>query len=59
MAKVCEITGARVRRGSRIHRSGLAKKKVELVDTLPRLLSEMFHLILEISVFGSQSSTNS
>ena len=27
MAKVCEITGARVRRGSRIHRSGLAKKK--------------------------------
>ena len=27
MAKVCEITGARVRRGSKIHRSGLAKKK--------------------------------
>ena len=27
MAKICEITGARVRRGSRIHRSGLAKKK--------------------------------
>jgi|GEM_PF-40586 large subunit ribosomal protein L28 len=27
MAKVCEITGARVRRGGKIHRSGLAKKK--------------------------------
>ena len=27
MAKVCQITGARVRRGGRIHRSGLAKKK--------------------------------
>ena len=27
MAKVCEITGARVRRGSKIHRCGLAKKK--------------------------------
>jgi len=27
MAKVCSITGARVRRGRRIHRSGLAKKK--------------------------------
>ena len=32
---------ARVRRGSRIHRSGLAKKKVELVDTLPRLLRDV------------------
>ena len=27
MAKVCEITGARGRRGGQIHRSGLAKKK--------------------------------
>ena len=27
MARVCSITGARVRRGNRIHRSGLAKKK--------------------------------
>ncbi|MCH2061479.1 MAG: 50S ribosomal protein L28 [Verrucomicrobiales bacterium] len=27
MAKICEITGARVRRGGKIHRSGLAKKK--------------------------------
>lgn len=27
MAKVCSITGAHVRRGGRIHRSGLAKKK--------------------------------
>ena len=27
MAKVCNITGARVRTGRRIHRSGLAKKK--------------------------------
>lgn len=27
MAKVCSITGARVRRGGKIHRSGLAKKK--------------------------------
>ena len=27
MAKVCSITGARVRRGNKIHRSGLAKKK--------------------------------
>ena len=27
MAKVCSITGAKVRRGGKIHRSGLAKKK--------------------------------
>ena len=27
MAQVCSITGAKVRRGNRIHRSGLAKKK--------------------------------
>ena len=27
MAKICEITGAHVRRGGKIHRSGLAKKK--------------------------------
>jgi large subunit ribosomal protein L28 len=27
MAKICSITGARVRRGGKIHRSGLAKKK--------------------------------
>ena len=27
MAKVCEITGSRVRRGGKSHRSGLAKKK--------------------------------
>ena len=27
MAKVCDITGARPRRGSKIHRRGLAKKK--------------------------------
>ena len=27
MAKVCQITGAKTRRGGRIHRSGLAKKK--------------------------------
>ncbi len=27
MARVCQITGARVRRGRKIHRSGLAKKK--------------------------------
>ena len=27
MAKVCSITGAKVRTGRRIHRSGLAKKK--------------------------------
>ena len=27
MAKVCKITGAKVRTGRRIHRSGLAKKK--------------------------------
>jgi large subunit ribosomal protein L28 len=27
MARVCSITGARVRRGRKIHRSGLAKKK--------------------------------
>lgn len=27
MAKVCQITGARSRRGGKIHRSGLAKKK--------------------------------
>ena len=27
MARVCSITGARVRRGGKIHRSGLAKKK--------------------------------
>ncbi len=27
MAKVCSITGSRVRRGGKIHRSGLAKKK--------------------------------
>jgi large subunit ribosomal protein L28 len=27
MARVCSITGSRVRRGRKIHRSGLAKKK--------------------------------
>lgn len=27
MARVCSITGAKVRSGRRIHRSGLAKKK--------------------------------
>ena len=27
MAKVCSIRGSRVRRGGKIHRSGLAKKK--------------------------------
>ena len=27
MARVCSITGARPRRGGKIHRSGLAKKK--------------------------------
>lgn len=27
MARICSITGAKVRRGRRIHRSGLAKKK--------------------------------
>ena len=27
MAKVCSITGAKVRSGGKIHRSGLAKKK--------------------------------
>ena len=27
MARICSITGARVRRGNKIHRSGLAKKK--------------------------------
>ncbi|MCB1065074.1 MAG: 50S ribosomal protein L28 [Verrucomicrobiae bacterium] len=27
MSRVCSITGARVRSGRRIHRSGLAKKK--------------------------------
>ena len=27
MANVCQITGARTRRGGKIHRSGLAKKK--------------------------------
>jgi large subunit ribosomal protein L28 len=27
MARVCSITGAKVARGRRIHRSGLAKKK--------------------------------
>ena len=27
MSRVCQITGARKRRGNRIHRSGLAKKK--------------------------------
>mgnify|MGYP001815397650 CR=1 FL=1 len=27
MARVCQITGSRVRRGRKIHRSGLAKKK--------------------------------
>lgn len=27
MAKVCSITGSKVRMGRRIHRSGLAKKK--------------------------------
>jgi len=27
MSKVCQVTGARTRRGNRIHRSGLAKKK--------------------------------
>jgi large subunit ribosomal protein L28 len=28
MARVCEITGAAITRGHKIHRSGLAKKKV-------------------------------
>jgi large subunit ribosomal protein L28 len=27
MSRVCQITGARARRGNRIHHSGLAKKK--------------------------------
>ena len=27
MARVCSVTGAKVRRGRKIHRSGLAKKK--------------------------------
>lgn len=27
MSRVCSITGAKVRRGRKIHRSGLAKKK--------------------------------
>ncbi len=27
MSRVCSITGAKVRRGGKVHRSGLAKKK--------------------------------
>jgi len=43
MAKVCSITGARVRVGRKIHRSGLAKKKggigKNLVKTVKRKVS--------------------
>jgi len=43
MAKVCSITGAKVRTGRRIHHSGLAKKKggigLNLVKTVKRKVS--------------------
>ena len=43
MAKVCSITGAKVRTGRKIHRSGLAKKKggigKNLVKTVKRTVS--------------------
>ena len=47
MSKVCSITGARVRRGSVIHRRGLAKKKGgvgrHVTKNVPRTFSPNLH----------------
>ncbi len=43
MARICSITGARVKRGNRIHHRGLAKKKggigLQLVKKVKRTFS--------------------
>jgi large subunit ribosomal protein L28 len=47
MSRVCNITGARVKRGSVIHRRGMAKKKGgvgrHVTKNVPRLFSPNLH----------------
>ncbi len=47
MSRVCQITGARARRGNRIHHSGLAKKHggigLNHVKKVPRTISPNLH----------------
>lgn len=42
MSKACDITGARVTRGSKIHRRGLAKKKGGIGQHITKVVSRSF-----------------
>lgn len=43
MTKICQITGAKPKSGSRIHRSGLAKKKGGIGRHVTKVVKRMFY----------------
>ena len=43
MSRICQITGARPKSGSRIHRSGLAKKKGGIGRHVTKVVKRMFY----------------